>query len=94
MQGRCSRILPRIESILRGEPGRGFETTGVLGLWEDGDGRLRRRAFPGWATIPSNYNLALSRHWQLTFAWLSWHDPAVCRTAGRYPTVVIVRRGG
>lgn len=45
-------------------------TTGVLGLWNDEDGRLRSRAFPGWATIPSNYNLALSRRWHLSFAWL------------------------
>jgi thiosulfate reductase cytochrome b subunit len=45
-------------------------TTGVLGLWRDRDGQLRRRAFPYWATIPSNYNLALSRRWHLTFAWL------------------------
>ena len=27
-------------------------------------------AFPGWLTIPSTYDLALSRHWHLTFAWL------------------------
>ncbi|WP_078707544.1 cytochrome b/b6 domain-containing protein [Consotaella salsifontis] len=46
------------------------ETTGVLGLWQDGDGRWNRTAFPGWATIPSNYNLALARRWHLTFAWL------------------------
>jgi len=26
--------------------------------------------FPGWATIPSTYNLALSRHWHLFFAWI------------------------
>lgn len=26
--------------------------------------------FPGWATIPSNYNLALARHWHLFFAWI------------------------
>ncbi len=26
--------------------------------------------FPGWATIPSTYNLALSRHWHLAFAWV------------------------
>lgn len=26
--------------------------------------------FPGWATIPSNYNLALARHWHLAFAWI------------------------
>jgi Ni/Fe-hydrogenase b-type cytochrome subunit len=26
--------------------------------------------FPGWATIPSSYNLALARHWHLFFAWI------------------------
>ncbi len=26
--------------------------------------------FPGWATIPSQYNLALGRNWHLAFAWL------------------------
>lgn len=26
--------------------------------------------FPGWITIPSSYNLALSRHWHLAFAWV------------------------
>ena len=26
--------------------------------------------FPGWATIPTDYNLALSRHWHLAFAWV------------------------
>jgi len=43
-----------------------IDTTGVLGV----DGLQQRRAFPGWATIPSNYNLALSRRWHLTFAWV------------------------
>ena len=45
------------------------DTAGVLGSQEVG-GRLQRRAFPGWATIPSSYNLALSRRWHLTFAWV------------------------
>jgi thiosulfate reductase cytochrome b subunit len=45
-------------------------TTGFLGRWQDVRGRPRDRAFPGWATIPSNYNLALSRRWHLTFAWV------------------------
>ncbi|CAN5667766.1 cytochrome b/b6 domain-containing protein [soil metagenome] len=45
-------------------------TTGVLGRWHDANGQLQRRAFPGWATIPSHYNLALSRRWHLSFAWL------------------------
>lgn len=25
--------------------------------------------FPGWATIPSGYNLSLARHWHFAFAW-------------------------
>ena len=31
--------------------------------------------FPGWATIPSGYDLALGRHWHLAFAWVcpDWH---------------------
>ena len=45
------------------------ETTGFLGLWQSG-GRSYRRAFPGWATLPSHYDLALGRRWHLTFAWL------------------------
>ena len=59
------------------EEGRGYlrvgavelDTTGVLGA-SSVDGRVQRRAFPGWATIPSNYDLALSRRWHLTFAWV------------------------
>ncbi len=31
---------------------------------------LRLPRFPGWATIPSTYNLALARHWHLAFAWV------------------------
>jgi Ni/Fe-hydrogenase b-type cytochrome subunit len=26
--------------------------------------------FPGWATIPSTYNLSLAREWHLAFAWV------------------------
>jgi Ni/Fe-hydrogenase b-type cytochrome subunit len=47
-----------------------IETTGFLGAWRDDKGWTVRRAFPPWATIPSNYDLALSRRWHLTFAWL------------------------
>jgi thiosulfate reductase cytochrome b subunit len=28
------------------------------------------RPIPGWATIPSTYNLAAARRWHLAFAWL------------------------
>jgi thiosulfate reductase cytochrome b subunit len=59
------------------DDGRGYlrfggltlDTAGVLGSQEVG-GRPVRRAFPGWATIPSTYDLALSRRWHLTFAWV------------------------
>ncbi len=33
-----------------------------------GTGQLN--AFPGWATIPSNYSLADARIWHLAFAWI------------------------
>ncbi|HYD13553.1 MAG TPA: cytochrome b/b6 domain-containing protein [Allosphingosinicella sp.] len=45
-------------------------TTGVLGHWTDGNGRVNRRAFPGWATIPSTYSLSAGRRWHLAFAWV------------------------
>lgn len=50
--------------------GLAVETTGVLGVWTDAKGKVRRRAFPGWATIPSNYSLADARLWHLAFAWI------------------------
>lgn len=45
-------------------------TTGVLGVWTDDAGLVRRRAFPGWATLPTNYSLADGRTWHLAFAWV------------------------
>ncbi len=46
------------------------ETTGVLGVWTDDTGQVKRRAFPGWATIPSTYSLSDARLWHLAFAWV------------------------
>jgi thiosulfate reductase cytochrome b subunit len=46
-----------------------IDTEGLLGRQTIGD-RVQERAFPGWATIPSSYNLALGRRWHLTFAWV------------------------
>ncbi len=46
------------------------ETTGVLGVWTDREGEVKRRAFPWWATIPSDYSLADARLWHLAFAWV------------------------
>jgi thiosulfate reductase cytochrome b subunit len=50
--------------------GREFDTTGVLGLWRDGDGEFNARAFPGWITIPTLYSLAMARSWHFFFAWV------------------------
>ena len=50
--------------------GHKLPTTGVLGVWTDGDGNVQHNAFPGWATIPSGYDLAGARLWHLAFAWL------------------------
>lgn len=47
-----------------------LNTTGVLGVWTDAEGTLRKRAFPYWATIPSGYDLQAARRWHLTFAWV------------------------
>lgn len=50
--------------------GHRWDTTGKLGLWTDGAGKVQRRAVPGWATIPGRYSLALARVWHLAFAWV------------------------
>ncbi|HYX45599.1 MAG TPA: cytochrome b/b6 domain-containing protein [Sphingomicrobium sp.] len=50
---------------------RMFETTGVLGIsGNQAAAHTRPTAFPGWATIPSSYNLADGRLWHLFFAWV------------------------
>lgn len=46
------------------------ETTGVLGIWTNEDGEVKRRAFPYWITIPSGYDLQAARRWHFTFAWI------------------------
>ena len=45
-------------------------TTGLLGRRTDGSGEVQNRAFPGWTTIPSSYDLAGARRWHLAFAWV------------------------
>jgi Ni/Fe-hydrogenase b-type cytochrome subunit len=52
------------------DEGRGYLRVGELEIDAAGVLGADGKAFPGWATIPSNYNLALSRRWHLTFAWL------------------------
>lgn len=46
------------------------ETTGVLGIWTNAEGEVKRRAFPYWVTIPSGYDLQAARRWHFTFAWI------------------------
>ena len=43
-------------------------TTGVLGVYTDRAGAVQHHAFPGWATIPTDYSLADARLWHLAFA--------------------------
>jgi thiosulfate reductase cytochrome b subunit len=45
-------------------------TTGFLGVSGGPGDEAVDTAFPGWLTIPSDYDLAGARHWHLTFAWL------------------------
>ncbi len=57
--------------------GRGFDTTGWLGVVETPQGTVAR-TFPGWATIPSYRDLGTGRvvhfffAWGLVFALLFW----------------------
>lgn len=47
-----------------------IRTTGILGVASGAGDQTVDTAFPGWLTIPSTYDLAGSRQWHLTFAWL------------------------
>ncbi len=47
-----------------------IETTSVLGRWTNAGGEEKTWAFPGWATIPTSYDLAAGRRWHLFFAWV------------------------
>src|SRR6201981_641741 len=49
--------------------GHSFDTTGVLGVSNEG-GQVSRRAFPSWVTGPSFQDLATGRRWHFLFAWL------------------------
>ena len=50
--------------------GYSFDTTGWLGASSDSSGKLHRRGFPSWATIPSFQWLAMGRRWHFFFAWI------------------------
>ncbi|TKR33601.1 hypothetical protein FCE95_04735 [Luteimonas gilva] len=57
-----------------------FETTGVLGVSENPQGKVTAKGFPDWSTIPGSRNLALGRRWHFFFAWL-WVINGVCYLA-------------
>jgi thiosulfate reductase cytochrome b subunit len=59
-----------------------FETTGLLGVSYDGEGRVVRRAFPPWLTLPSRPDLALARSWHFLAAWLFVFNGVVYLFAG------------
>ena len=46
-----------------------FDTTGVLGVSAGPDG-AEARAFPRWATLPADQDLATGRRWHFLFAWI------------------------
>ena len=45
-------------------------TTGLLGVSKNPDGSARAIAYPGWATIPAQRNLAAARTIHFFFAWV------------------------
>jgi thiosulfate reductase cytochrome b subunit len=49
--------------------GHSFDTTGVLGVSNQG-GQISQRAFQSWVTIPSYLDLATGRRWHFFFGWL------------------------
>lgn len=50
--------------------GAQMTTTGVLGVSKGPDGQPAQRGFPGWATLPSDQDLATGRRWHFFLAWL------------------------
>lgn len=60
--------------------GARFETTGVLGVSENQQGKSTAKGFPDWSTIPGSRNLALGRRWHFFFAWL-WVINGACYLA-------------
>ena len=61
---------------------RRFDTTGVLGLSPDAEGRPWARGFPTWATLPGGQSLAEGRLWHFFFAWLFVLNGAIYLLAG------------
>lgn len=76
--GEASRFDAAFAAIGADEDGRGWlrvgdvkvSTTGWLGVSEDAEGAMEVRAFPRWATLPSNLDLGAGRQWHFAFAWV------------------------
>ena len=49
--------------------GHQIVTTGLLGVSRGADGASTQRGFPGWATLPSEQDLATGRRWHFFLAW-------------------------
>ncbi len=64
--------------VIGADDGKGYlqigggkiDTAGILGSYIDGEGQAKQRAFPYWATMPSNYNLSTARLWHFAFSWI------------------------
>ena len=52
-----------------------FDTTGILGVTYDADGRAVQGAFPRWAMLPGS--LGLARDWHFLMAWVFVANGAV-----------------
>ena len=50
--------------------GLSFNTTDVLGMSHDAEGKPVARGFPSWITLPSYQDLATGRRWHFFFAWV------------------------
>lgn len=66
-----------IDAVMKGDQMSGitqvgpwkFNTTGLLG-YSGPSGARTPVAFPAWATVPSQRDLADARHWHFLFAWV------------------------
>ncbi len=75
--------------------GREYDTTGVLGLSKNTDGRLAARGFPWWATIPDNKSLALGAIVALLLrVGVAGERPLLCRVFGRDTASLARSRAG
>jgi thiosulfate reductase cytochrome b subunit len=62
--------------------GLSVPTTGLLGYTDDGTGAKAERAFPAWATLPGEQDLADGRRWHLFFGWFLTLSIVVYLVAG------------